>query len=124
MSTLPYETGASMARLRRDEGVAFARLGEALDGAAVPSVRATRAAHTLRRVWSALIADLGSQANGLPPDLRARLIGIGLATIRDTDALLSGEREAAGRLAETCRTLSRGLLAPPAPVPTRVTEAS
>ena len=111
MNALPYETGASMARLKRDEGMAFQRLAEMLREAAVPSVEATRAAHTLRRVWTALILDLGSETNGYPASLRVELVGIGLSMIRDAEALLDGDAEAAVRLVELCETMSAGLLA-------------
>ena len=112
MNELRYETGASMARLRRDEGTAFRRLATDLEGARVPSIEATRAAHNVRRVWSALILDLGSADNGYPTELKAELIGIGIAMVRDAEAVLEGDGEAAARLAYLCRTLSDGLLDP------------
>ena len=116
MNDLKYETGASMSRLKRDEGLAFRRLADTLDGIAVPSVEATRSAHTVRRVWTALIADLGSEGNAYPTPLKVELIGIGIAMIRDAEAILDGEAEAAPRLATLCRTLSEGLLRQPSKV--------
>ena len=109
MTPLMFEAGASMAGARRDEALAFERLAGMLEGVRVPSTEATRAAHNVRRIWSALVVDLGGPDNSYPPALKAELIGIGIAMIRDAEALLDGEPAAATRMAEVSRMFAGGL---------------
>ena len=123
MNELLYEAGASMARLKRDEGLAFQRLAHDFDTLAVPSVEAARAAHVMRSVWTALIRDLASGENGYPTALKVELIGIGISMMREAEGVLEGNAAAAPRLAELCRILSAGLLHQTAPVPSTAEDA-
>jgi flagellar protein FlaF len=56
----------------------------------VPS-RATALEKT-HRLWAILIRDLASPRNGLPPELRGRLLSLGLWAQREADARLGDSR--------------------------------
>jgi flagellar protein FlaF len=47
------------------------------------------ALHKTGRLWSMLVADLASPGNGLPPELKGRLISLGLWAQREADARMS-----------------------------------
>jgi flagellar protein FlaF len=53
----------------------------------VRSREAVEALLFLRRLWSALMDDLGSPENGLPQALRASLISIGLWVMKEADQI-------------------------------------
>lgn len=53
--------------------------------------RAT-ALHKTHRLWTILISDLASPGNALPPDLRGRLVSLGLWAQRESLARMSDDR--------------------------------
>ncbi|WP_442754606.1 flagellar biosynthesis regulator FlaF [Methylocystis sp. JAN1] len=55
------------------------------------SPQAFEATDFVRRLWTIFIADLSSDENGLPPDLRASLISIGLWIRREADLIDQGK---------------------------------
>lgn len=61
--------------------------------AGVNSDEAANALTTLARLWTILINDLGSAENSLPQQLRADLISIGLWSLKQADAIRTGESE-------------------------------
>jgi flagellar protein FlaF len=71
---------------------AFRYVNGLLAGAAdVPSRMA--ALHKAHRLWSLLIADLAQPGNALPPDLKGRLISLGLWAQREVDARMADEAD-------------------------------
>jgi flagellar protein FlaF len=58
-------------------------------GALTPE--AFEATDFVKRLWTAFIADLSNEENGLPPDLRASLISIGLWIRREADLIDQGK---------------------------------
>lgn len=51
------------------------------------------AIHFTRRLWELLLRDLASPENGLPRELRADLISIGLGILRDLEKIRQREKE-------------------------------
>jgi flagellar protein FlaF len=51
------------------------------------------AVHFLKRLWTLLIQDLGSEDNALPQALRASLISIGIYALRQGEALRLGQSD-------------------------------
>lgn len=58
-------------------------------GALTPE--AFEATDFVKRLWTVFIADLSNDENGLPPDLRASLISIGLWIRREADLIDQGK---------------------------------
>lgn len=79
---------------RRIEHDVFARVTHALRAAArmgAPgSPELVRALHDNRRLWTTIAADLMSDGNALPADLRARLISLAEFTRRHSGLVLRG----------------------------------
>jgi flagellar protein FlaF len=69
------------------------------------------ALHDNRRLWTAFAADLATQGNGFPPELRARLFYLAEFTCRHTDQVLSGAATA-DVLVEINTAVMRGLRGP------------
>ncbi len=57
------------------------------------SPEAFEATAFVRRLWAIFIADLGNDENGLPPDLRASLISIGIWICREADLIDQGRSQ-------------------------------
>jgi len=79
---------------RERESVLFERLISLLelarrDGPGSPA--ATEAISYARKLWIALIEDLGDVGNGLQKELKASLISIGFFTLREIERLAEGE---------------------------------
>lgn len=66
------------------------------------------ALHWNRQLWSALAADCASEANQLPPDLRARIISLSLWVSRHSSAVMRDE-ESFEPLIEVNRAMMQGL---------------
>lgn len=72
-----------------------------------------------RRLWSVLSTDCANQANGLPVQLRANIISLGLWVNRHTSAVMTGD-EGFEPLIEVNRAMMQGLApSPAAPPPER-----
>lgn len=69
---------------------AFRYVNGLLTGAAGPAERAN-ALHKTHRLWALLMDDLARPANGLPPDLRGRLLSLGLWAQREALARLADD---------------------------------
>ena len=96
---------------------AFRYVNGLLAGAAdVPS--RVRALHKTHQLWSLLIADLAQPANGLPAELKGRLVSLGLWAQREADARMSDAASLAPLIA-LHREMIAGLEAQAAPVPAR-----
>ena len=64
--------------------------------------------HRNREMWSALATDCGATGNGLPNELRAQIISLGLWVERFTSDVVAG-REPIGELIALNRTIMEGL---------------
>jgi flagellar protein FlaF len=72
----------------------FERVTAALQSAQCPEAHFTqkiKAAHDNRQLWQTLACDLADKDNALPPDLRARLIGLSIWVTRETDRALRSD---------------------------------
>lgn len=63
----------------------------------------------LRRLWTILLEDLGSEGNALPLALRASLISIGLWVLREVDSIDSGKSDNFDGLIEINQMIAEGL---------------
>lgn len=89
MSVARYAATQNQAATPREiELRAFRYVNGLLAGAADVPARVT-ALHKTGRLWSMLVADLASPGNGLPPELKGRLISLGLWAQREADARMS-----------------------------------
>jgi flagellar protein FlaF len=91
MSLARYAAVQNAASPREIELRAFRYVNGLLAGATDVRLRAV-ALEKAHRLWSILIDDLAGAGNALPPDLRGRLISLGLWAQKEADA----------RLADTC----------------------
>ncbi|WP_448661344.1 flagellar biosynthesis regulator FlaF [Sphingomonas sp. CJ20] len=66
------------------------------------------ALHRNRQMWSAFATDCGARGNGLPIELRAQIISLGLWVERFTSDVVAG-REPIGELIAINRTIMEGL---------------
>jgi flagellar protein FlaF len=64
--------------------------------------------HRNREMWSAFVTDCGATGNGLPRELRAQIISLGLWVERFTSDVVAG-RESIGELISLNRTIMEGL---------------
>jgi len=64
--------------------------------------------HRNREMWSAFATDCGATGNGLPNELRAQIISLGLWVERFTSDVVAG-REPIGELIALNRTIMEGL---------------
>lgn len=66
--------------------------------------------HRNREMWTVFMADCRSAANGLPAELRAGILSIGMWVDRHTSAVMAGD-ESIDDLIDVNRTIMDGLLA-------------
>ena len=57
------------------------------------SVEAVKALHFVRRLWFYFLDDLTSPENGLPDQLKANLISIGIWILRELERIEAGEKK-------------------------------
>ena len=70
---------------------------------------AIEAIYTTRSLWAVLVEDLASQENGLPDNLRAELISIGLWIMREAEAIRLGKSENFRGIIEISKLIRDGL---------------
>jgi flagellar biosynthesis activator protein FlaF len=68
------------------------------------------ALHWNRELWTALASDCATEANQLPPELRARIISLSLWVSRHSSAVMRGE-ESFEPLIDVNRSVMQGLAA-------------
>lgn len=73
------------------------------------SIEAVQAIHFLNRVWTAFVEDLGSDENGLPQELRANLISIGLWLLREAEEVRQGRSDNLEGLIEVSQIIRDGI---------------
>lgn len=88
-STLPLRSNRDI------EYDAFSRATSALkaaqDSDSVPAK--TAAVHQNNTLWNVLLADLSSDGNNLPPDLRANLMSLAIFSLRHAFKVTAGQGE-------------------------------
>lgn len=91
MSAARYAAQAAASETPRErEARAFRHVNAQLAAATDTASRAA-ALHLAHRLWSILLTDLADPANALPPDLKARLISLGLWAQREAVARMSDQ---------------------------------
>jgi flagellar protein FlaF len=114
MYSAAYQDVASetSARIRDNERRAFDHCIELLH-AARDAGRGTRqsveALFFLNRLWGVLLEDLAMPENGLPEELRAKLISIGIWILRYAEEIRLGGQDNFQPLIEISETISAGL---------------
>lgn len=73
------------------------------------SREAIEALHFTERLWNVLVRDLGSPENGLPRELRASLISIGIWVLKEVGRIRRGESDEFGGLIRICTDIRAGL---------------
>lgn len=73
------------------------------------SPEAFEATDFVRRLWSIFISDLSNEENGLPEELRASLISIGLWVRRETDLIDRGQSSNFDGLIDINKIIADGL---------------
>lgn len=63
----------------------------------------------VNRLWTILLEDLADQGNGLPEELRASLISIGIWVLRRSDDIRQGRVDDFSALIEVSETIRNGL---------------
>lgn len=84
--------------------------GEMMDAeaAGLKGVPLVPTLHRNREMWSVFMTDCGAPGNGLPAELRASIISLGLWVQRFTSDVIAG-REPIGELIALNRTMMEGL---------------
>ncbi|MDH6233392.1 flagellar protein FlaF [Mesorhizobium soli] len=73
------------------------------------SMEAIEALQFTNRLWTTFIDDLGSPENGLPPELRANLISIGLWLLREAEEVRQGRSDNFEGLIEVSQIIHDGI---------------
>ncbi|RCW82254.1 flagellar biosynthesis regulator FlaF [Phyllobacterium bourgognense] len=71
--------------------------------------KGVEAVYFTSRLWMIVIEDLGSPANGLPPQLRASLISIGLFILRQLEAIRQETSRDYDSIIDITKTIRDGL---------------
>ncbi len=86
----------SQSDARKREADLIQRSIDMLERACASGIRSfamVEAVHFTSRLWTALLTDLAERDNGLPAELKASLISIGIWVLRQAEAIRSGESE-------------------------------
>ena len=73
------------------------------------SYKGIEAVQFTSRLWMLVLEDLGSPANGLPPELRASLISIGIFILKELEAIRQERSFDYDSIIEITRTIRDGL---------------
>lgn len=82
---------------------------QAAEAKGAGSREAVEAIFFLTRLWNLLLEDLASDKNGLPRELRASLISIGLWVLREAQRLRQEMKGSFGALIEVNTAIRNGL---------------
>lgn len=114
MQNLQYaeilEDDEALARER--ERMAFDRsieLMERADRDGASSVDTAKAIIFTNTLWAFLIEDLARPTNGLPKELRAKLISIGIWTMREIEKMRIGDRKSFADVIQVSKAIRGGL---------------
>jgi flagellar biosynthesis activator protein FlaF len=93
-------------RLAIEQSVALLKSAEK----AGPNTReAVDAIIFLNRLWSFFLEDLSKPENGLPDDVRAKLISIGIWMLKEAEAISSGRSRNFAALIDVSNVIAEGL---------------
>lgn len=114
MYQFPYADILSddMSEARRNERAAFDEAVHRLQAARMrgpDSREAIEALYYLDRFWKVLLEDLANPSNGLPDELKASLISIGIWVLKETEALRNGRAHSFDGLIEINEIIRDGL---------------
>lgn len=73
------------------------------------SVESAEALYFATRLWSTFLEDLARPENGLPVQLRAGLISVGIAVMREAERIRLGKTESFGHMIEISTIVREGL---------------
>ena len=73
------------------------------------SFKGIEAVQFTSRLWMLVLEDLGSPANGLPAELRASLISIGIFILKELEAIRQEQSSDYDSIIEITRTIRDGL---------------
>lgn len=73
------------------------------------SFKGIEAVQFTSRLWMLVLEDLGSPANGLPPELRASLISIGIFILKELEAIRQETSTGYDSIIEITKTIRDGL---------------
>jgi flagellar protein FlaF len=62
------------------------------------------------RLWTVLIEDLASPSNGLPNEIRAQIISIGIWILREIEGIRAGEKRSFTDVIMVSKAIKEGLL--------------
>lgn len=102
----------SAASAREMEGKAFSHSIELLRAAEEvgPNTKeSAEAIYFLQRLWTVLIEDLSNPENGLPGELRAQVISVGIWMLREAERIRQGEITSFSGLIEVSVAIREGL---------------
>lgn len=100
----------SEARLHEREAFLQAIVAmEEADQAPGDTAKRVEAISMVHRLWTSLIADLGSVENQYPRELKAQLISIGIFILRHCEAMRTDEGKDFTAVVEISRILEKGL---------------
>lgn len=112
MTLTAYQTARSRAETPRSAEFRLMSeiTGEMMDAetAGMKGAMLMPSLHRNREMWSAFVTDCGATGNGLPRELRAQIISLGLWVERFTSDVVAG-REPIGELISLNRTIMEGL---------------
>lgn len=95
--------------LERDAFAKAVRLLEAAQASGPGSRDAVEAILFTSRLWSVLMEDLAAEGNGLPEELRASLISVGIWVLRRTEDIRSGKTADFQAIIDVMQTIGKGL---------------
>ena len=99
-------------RIREDERRAFRHcigLMKEAQKAEPGSCQSVEAIFFLTRLWGVLLEDLAHPENGLPAELKARLISIGIWMLKSAEAIRSGQVKDFRPLIDVSEAIYEGL---------------
>jgi flagellar biosynthesis activator protein FlaF len=99
-------------RIRQDEMRAFAHSIDLLQKAKAAGTgtrESVEALFFLSRLWGVLLDDLALPGNGLPEELRAKLISIGIWMLRHAEAIRQGRAHDFQPLIDISQNINAGL---------------
>jgi flagellar biosynthesis activator protein FlaF len=100
--------GAGRQNERQAVGLSIDLL-KAAAAAGAQSRETIEALHYVRKLWSLLIEDLASPGNSLAPELKAKLISIGLWMLKETELIRLEKSDNFNGLIEVSETILAGL---------------
>ena len=99
-------------KIRDNERAAFDKAIGLLELAQAKGADASQSAealHYVTRLWRVLLEDLAEEGNGLPKELKASLISIGIWVLKRAEDIRQGKSGDFSALIEVCRSIRSGL---------------